>query len=196
MEEWKTIPNTHYEISSFGRVRNANNEKIIKQQVNQRGYSTIRIKNNNKEKITLTVHRLVALAFIANPNSYKEINHEDGDKQNNYFSNLRWCTRGENIKHSWDNGLRHFTAKARKAVLENLRKANTPEVIAKKRYPRSRRTICVETGQVFKSMKAAADFVGAHEQNIQECCASNGKRTSRGFHWEYADDGGEQSTGF
>lgn len=188
MEKWKNIPNTHYEISNFGEIRNSENYRVLKQQINQRGYSTIRIKDNNKKKITLTVHKLVALAFIENLNSYNELNHQDGNKQNNHFSNLRWCTRSENIKHAWDNGLRYFTAKTRKAVLENLQKANTPEVIVKKRYPKSRKTLCVETGRVFKSMKAAADYVGAHEQNIQECCASGGRRTSHGYHWEYVKE--------
>ena len=196
MEKWKKIPNTHYEVSSSGRVRNANNGRVIKQQVNQRGYSTIRVKDDNQKKISRTVHRLVALSFVANPNGYKEVNHQDGDKQNNNASNLVWCTRSQNIQHAWDNELRRFTEKVRAAVLKNLEKANTPEVKARRRYPRCKKTICVETGQVFESIKAAADSVGAHEQNIQKCCTSNGKRTSRGFHWEYADNIMEKLTGF
>ena len=185
MEEWKDIQNTHYQVSNFGRIRNANDGYVLKQQINDRGYCVVRVKNNDRKKVSLVVHRQVAQTFCANPNNYLEVNHEDGDKTNNQADNLKWCTRGENIKHAWDNNLRSFTNKVRKAVLENLKKANTPEVVARKKYPRSKRTICVETGRIFKSMKAAADFVGAHEQNIQEACASNGRRTSRGYHWEY-----------
>lgn len=187
MENWKDISNTHYQVSNIGRVRNSINNNIIKQQINTRGYCIIRINDNNHHKITKTVHRLVAQAFCENPRKLVEINHQDGNKLNNNANNLAWCTRGENIKHAWDNGLRHFTNKSRQAVLENIKQAQTPEVIARRRYPRSRKTRCVETGKVFKSMKEAADYVGSHEQNIQECCASNGRRTSKGFHWEYVN---------
>lgn len=188
MEEWKYIPNTRYEISNYGQVRNSENGNVLKQQVSKRGYPIIRINDKNKKKVSFSIHRLVAKAFVPNPRGYLEVNHLDGNKLNNSFLNLQWCTRGENIKHSWDNGLRHFTENVRNAVILNIKKAQTPEVLARKTYPRSRKTLCVETGQVFKSMKAAADFVGAHEQNIQECCASGGRRTSHGYHWEYIND--------
>ena len=188
MEKWKNIPNSRYRISSLGQIRNSETGRVLKQQTNKRGYAVIRLKDNDKKKISFCVHKLVAKAFVPNPNGYLEINHLDGDKLNNYSTNLQWCTRGQNIQHAWDNGLRHFTENARKAVLQNIKKAQTPEVLAKKRYPRSRKTLCVETGQVFKSMKAAADYIGAYEQNIQECCASGGRRTSHGYHWEYVKE--------
>lgn len=186
MEKWKQIPNTHYQVSNLGRVKNINSGRILKQQYNGRGYKSIRIMDNSYKKISFTVHRLVALAFCDNPNRLAEVNHIDGDKNNNKADNLCWCTRSENIKHAWDNNLRHFTDKTKEAVINNLKKANTPEVLARKKYPRSKATICVETGQVFASIKAAADFVNACEQNVQACCASNGKRTCRGYHWKYA----------
>ena len=185
MEIWKDIPNTHYQVSNYGQIRNYTTGYIIKQQKNHRGYYTVRIKDNNMRKITLTVHKQVALAFCDNPHGLKEVNHEDGSKANNQADNLRWCTRGENIKHAWENRLRHFTKDNKIAVLENLKKTQTPEAIEKRRYARSRKTICVETGKVFKSMKDAAAFVGAKPQNIQESCDSNGRRKSKGYHWAY-----------
>lgn len=185
MEKWKDVKDTNYQVSNLGKVRNKSNGYVIKQQLSHRGYWLVRIKDKNGKKRSFSVHRLVAIAFVSNPKAYSEINHIDGDKSNNNRSNLQWCTRGQNIQHAWDNGLRRFTEKTREAVLENIKKAQTPDVLARKRYPRSKKTLCVETGQVFKSMKEAADFVGAHEQNIQECCASNGRRTAKGFHWEY-----------
>lgn len=188
------IIGTHYEVSNLGRVRNSDTGYILKQQANKRGYCCIRIKDNKGEKRSFTVHRLVGLSFCPNPNGLNELNHLDCDKTNNKADNLAWCTRGENIKHAWDNGLRHFTERTRLAVLENIKKAQTDEVLKRKTYPRCKKTICVETGQVFDSLKVAADFVGAHEQNIQECCASDGRRTSRGYHWKYYN--GEQTTGF
>ena len=185
MEEWKDIQNTHYQVSNFGRIRNAQNGRVLKQQINTRGYKAIRIKDLKGNKISKTVHRLVAIAFCDNPRGCNEVNHIDANKLNNKADNLEWCTRGENIKHAWDNNLRYFTDKTRAAVLKNLEKANTPEVLAKKRYPRRRKTLCVETGQSFRSVKEAANFFGAHAQNIQEACKSGGRRTSKGYHWKY-----------
>lgn len=51
------------------------------------------------------VHRLVAQAFVPNPNGYTDVNHKDGNKQNNHYSNLEWCSRQQNIDHSWATGL-------------------------------------------------------------------------------------------
>lgn len=66
------------------------------------GYKAIRY--NAKQ---YSVHRLVAEAFIDNPNNKPEVNHIDGNKDNNNVSNLEWVTHSENIKHAWDTGLRN-----------------------------------------------------------------------------------------
>lgn len=54
------------------------------------------------------VHRLVAQCFIANPNDYPEVNHKDGNKENNSIDNLEWCTRSQNNKHAFETGLRSY----------------------------------------------------------------------------------------
>lgn len=76
----------------------------------------------------LGVHRLVAEAFIPNPNDYLEVNHIDGDKTNNDKSNLEWCTRAHNIKHAFAHGLNVpakgtacHTAKLSPEVLSEIR---------------------------------------------------------------------------
>ena len=52
------------------------------------------------------VHRLVAITFVENPNSFTEVNHKDGNKLNNTVNNLEWCTRSQNVKHSYDTKLK------------------------------------------------------------------------------------------
>ena len=68
---------------------------------NGRGYKIVGI-NMGKERKTYGVHRLVALMYVPNPFNYKEVDHIDGDKSNNSFENLRWCTRGDNIQYAYD----------------------------------------------------------------------------------------------
>lgn len=75
---------------------------------NGRGYLIVSVLVDGKRK-TIGVHKLVALAFIPNPDNLPEVNHKDGNKLNNHHSNLEWTTRGENIRHAFDNNLRSAT---------------------------------------------------------------------------------------
>ena len=68
------------------------------------GYMQAHITINGTRK-TYTVHRLVAICFIPNPNNYKQVNHIDGNKLNNHVSNLEWCTCKQNIRKGWELGL-------------------------------------------------------------------------------------------
>ena len=79
--------------------------KIVKQNKQQKGYLQVRIRNEHGGYVTLRVHRLVAECFV-DRGSGTEVNHKDGNKENNHYSNLEWCSRGENISHAYSNGLR------------------------------------------------------------------------------------------
>lgn len=108
-EIWKPIAecNGEYYVSNCGRVKSLKfgKERILKQATNQNGYLFIIIHRKNHKQRYSKIHRLVALAFIPNPNNKPQVNHKDGDKCNNHIDNLEWVTNSENIKHAWDNGL-------------------------------------------------------------------------------------------
>lgn len=106
IEEWKDIPNFNglYQVSNNGNIKRTKDEYIFKKNKNSRGYRIITLTKDKKE-YSLSVHRLVAEAFIPNPNNLPQINHKDGNKLNNKIENLEWCTQSENMKHAYKNKL-------------------------------------------------------------------------------------------
>ena len=133
-ECWKPIKDYEgiYEVSNYGRVKSLErviynsgtknglytiHEKIIKQRINKKrhGYCELSLHKNGKEK-RFKVHRLVAEAFIPNPNNLPEVNHIDGNKENNHASNLEWCTSKENKEHAWENKL--YNSDHRKTLIK------------------------------------------------------------------------------
>ena len=117
-EIWKDIQGYegHYQISNIGRVKSLARKKnhikgfaitkeiILKQQKNFDGYYNLSLKLNCCRK-NYSIHRLVAIHFISNLDNKKEVNHINGIKQDNRVENLEWCTRRENIIHSFNTGL-------------------------------------------------------------------------------------------
>ena len=100
-EEWKTInESNNYQISNLGRFRNSKN-KILKLNINKRGYYYCNISINSKVS-KIKIHRLVATHFCKNNQNKNTVNHKDKDKLNNLYTNLEWLTRKENIRHYHD----------------------------------------------------------------------------------------------
>lgn len=99
-EEWININEYrgHYKISNYGRVKNTNTYNILKPALDNRGYLTVSLSIFSKKK-THKIHQLVAEYYVNNPNNYPEINHIDGNKANNCYLNLEWCTHLENMQH-------------------------------------------------------------------------------------------------
>ena len=90
-----------YQISNIGNVKSlqSGKEKILVQQVDQKGYRTIKLYKDGSNK-RFKVHRLVAEAFIPNPNHLPQVNHIDENKENNIIENLEWCTNQYNSTYS------------------------------------------------------------------------------------------------
>ncbi len=95
MEEFKAIENYDYSISNHGNVKNNKSGRILKAMSNKKGYYLIDLSKNGKSNKIL-VHRLVANAFIPNPENKPQVDHIDNNKTNNNVNNLRWCTNDEN----------------------------------------------------------------------------------------------------
>lgn len=98
MEEWRVVQDfPNYSVSNFGNVKNTVTNKNMRLNL-KGGYIHVSLVHN-KQKTTFKVHRLVAAAFIPNPENKSDVNHEDKNKTNNHVSNLTWMTRKENNQH-------------------------------------------------------------------------------------------------
>lgn len=94
-ESWRPVSGTAYEVSSIGRVREG--ERILKQWASDQGYMLARLSGPRRVE---RVHRLVAQAFVPNPDDKPAVNHLDCNRANNRAENLEWCTQRENLAHS------------------------------------------------------------------------------------------------
>ncbi len=102
-ERWvpvKDFPN--YQISDLGNLRRVGKAKLMKSS-GLRGYRQIRLSHEGKAK-TVLVHRLVAEAFLPNPEGLPMVNHLDSNKANNAHTNLEWCTQLGNMRHAASSG--------------------------------------------------------------------------------------------
>lgn len=165
-ENWKEIIEG-YQVSDNGEVKSlvkihpcnkCSKERVLKQHLHN-GYKRVMIYREGKGEWK-AVHRLVAEAFIPNPNNYPCVNHKDEDKTNNHVSNLEWCT----YKYNMNYGTRN-------------------KRIADKQ---SKPIICVETGVRYNSLSEVTKKTGIDFRHLSDCCKGK-RKTTGGYHWQYAD---------
>ena len=107
MEKWTTIQEaSNYEVSTYGNIRNKITQKILKGRLTKSGYLQVSLKIDETNKFSNRyIHRLVAIYWIDNPKNKREVNHKDGNKENNNINNLEWVTSSENQKHRHSIGI-------------------------------------------------------------------------------------------
>lgn len=128
-----------YFVSQDGRVYSSSTDTWLKPLNNGHGYMQVRLWDNDKRRYFFRyIHRLVAQAFIPNPDNKPQVNHKDFNRANNESSNLEWVTRKENVQWSWKagHGVEHlkqvqkksWRKKRTKKQMENLKKAQRASI--------------------------------------------------------------------
>lgn len=169
-----------YQINQFGEIRTLKNSPklkkydLLKPQISKTNGYVYQMLNKNGTKKLFRVHRLVASAFLPNPNNLPQVNHKDGNKQNNRADNLEWCEQSYNMKHAYKTKLQIPSDKQRKAVI------NTNKL--------KQKGVCqIKDGEIintFSGISEASRQTNVPISCISRCC--NGKREfANGFQWRF-----------
>lgn len=162
--EWREVKEySNYEVNQFGEIRHKTRKKVLKPRSNNGGYQYVNFKINGKN-INFAVHRIVANAFIPNPNGYTEINHKDYDRTNNCVDNLEWVSSSQNKQH---------------AYLKDENKNSRGKAVVQ----RSKDGVYIKT---FETISKAAKEMNCSVSAISNCCLGRTK-TSQGFLWSFVE---------
>ncbi len=163
METWKDAAGFEglYEVSDYGRVRHKDGQEIGGS-INNYGYRAYSLFKDGK-RYTAKGHRLVAEAFIPNPDGKRNVNHLDGNRDNNYVENLEWATHGENINHAIKELSIDFSAK-----------------------PVVQMTLSGDVVAIWANASVAARLLNGNSQLISACCRGTAKSTGD-YNWRFAE---------
>ena len=171
VELWKDIEKfeNQYQVSNWGRVRQLKHiriyssgklrnmpEELVKFSDDMEGYPLVPLPNNKINRLS----RLVAKAFIPNPENKPIVNHVDGNSKNNRADNLEWVTHKENFDYAKGKKGRWFGKKLK----------------------------CVETAEIFENISAAAKFANRSVCAITYCLVGGSHRTTNGYHFELFEE--------
>lgn len=171
-EQWRDtyIYGDQYEVSNTGKVRNKVTKHILYQQKDGKGYLRTSLSRNNVQ-VTVKVHRAVAIAFIENPNNLPQVNHKDGDKENNLVNNLEWINNYDNMQHAVKNGLTNHVENSGRKRRAIIGVSDSGEIVR------------------FDSLAEASSKLRICRSNL--CNALKGRRNvCGGYMWKYADGEG------
>ena len=170
---WKPVVGYEglYEVSNTGIVKSLDRmknrkhtiERDLKPSTNKR-YKEVKLYKNGTKR-SIKVHRIVAQAFVPNPYGKPQVNHIDGNKDNNNADNLEWCTQAENNRHAIDNKLQDPNK-----MIEATRK----KVV--------QLSLQGDVVKVWASLTQAATSLGLQVANISHCCKGRIKQTG-GYKW-------------
>ena len=148
-----------YAITTCGKVWSYRSKKFLRPSNDGRGYLFVGLCKNGTRK-QYRIHRLVAEAYIPNPDNLPEVNHKDENKEHNYIGNLEWCDR----KYNCNYGTR--TERQAKAV--------------------SKPVFCLELNRIFESATTAGKVLGLYQTHITSCCKGS-RKTHGSYHWSYME---------
>lgn len=167
-ETWKDIEGFEglYKISDEGHVYSVRCKKLLKLIPNQDGYFEVCLANNGKN-VYRRVCRLVAIAFIPNPNNLPQVNHIDENKQNDKVYNLEWCSSKYNVNHG--------------TAIKRSRQS-----YKSKSHKNWRKVICLNDGKVYASVTLCAKAYDGTPWGVHSICKGT-RKTHRGKTFEFYD---------
>ena len=168
-----------YSASADGRIYSHKTKRWLKPNISRNGYESVELFNKGMRKRML-IHRLIAIAFIPNPENKEQVNHRDENKRNNSIENLEWSTRKENMNYG-TRTLRQinstdYTSEKRKNIARENGKAAAKPVLQISR-----------TGEIinrFDSIVEAQRALCVKRSHIVECCRGK-RKSSNGYLWRY-----------
>lgn len=174
MEIWKFV-NEKYEINNTGKLRNG--AFILKGKVHANGYVCYSMSMGNYKRKYEMAHRLVAKAFIQNPENKAEVNHIDCNRLVNDVTNLEWVTHSENMQHS--RALNRYPKQIKKRTTETLQKDREAK-------QHKMKAVIDEIGNVYETAKAAAYAHGLSQHAVRLAIKNNNKSANK--KWSYLNN--------